>query len=456
MEEEILRQRKVGSTDGRSHPGSGDTPFLPQKTDVRATSDESDADGLIDGERISQLTKDLPQGSDHLGAFIDPVLSPLPPRWRNWIVRGIFSVIMVSLFAVIIKMGATWLMALVFVIQFWCFHEIITIGLAVYRLYSLPWFRALSWYFLLSSNYFFFGESLIDYWGILLRKDQFLHFLVAHHRLISFALYCIGFVWFVLSLRKGYYLRQFSLFAWSHVTLLLIVSQSFLIIQNIFQGLIWFLVPVSMVICCDIMSYVFGFFFGKTPLIKLSPKKTWEGFIGGGISTVIFGLILSYCLLRHPFFVCPLEDYTVENYNCTIPSSFVLREFNIGRSLSVVLRLMRKPPTFQIYPFLFHTIVMGLFASILGPFGGFFASGFKRAFKIKDFGDVIPGHGGLMDRFDCQLLMGTFVNVYIHTFIKVPNPSKLLQQIFWLPVDEQLYIFQSMREHLLHEGLLDV
>ncbi|CAG9532605.1 unnamed protein product [Cercopithifilaria johnstoni] len=455
MEDEFLRQRKVGSPNVTSHPSSGDGVFLLQKTDIRAASDESDADGLIDGERVSQLTKDLPQGSDHVGAFVDPVLSPLPPRWRNWVVRGIFSIIMVSLFTVIIKMGATWLMALVFVIQFWCFHEIITIGLAIYRLYSLPWFRALSWYFLLSSNYFFFGESLIDYWGILLRKDQFLHFLVAHHRLISFALYCIGFVWFVLSLRKGYYLRQFSLFAWSHVTLLLIVSQSFLIIQNIFQGLIWFLVPVSMVICCDVMSYVFGFFFGKTPLIKLSPKKTWEGFIGGGISTVAFGLILSYCLLRHPFFVCPLEDYTVENYNCTIPPSFVLREFNIGRPLSIILRLMQKPPTFQIYPFLFHTIVMGLFASILGPFGGFFASGFKRAFKIKDFGDVIPGHGGLMDRFDCQLLMGTFVNVYIHTFIKVPNPSKLLQQIFWLPADEQLYIYHSLHEHLLNEELLD-
>ncbi|KAL3982832.1 Cytidylyltransferase family protein [Acanthocheilonema viteae] len=455
MEDEFLRQRKIGSTDATSHASSGDAPLLLQKTDIRATSDESDADALIDSERISQLTKDLPQGSDHLGAFIDPVLLPLPPRWRNWVVRGIFSVIMVSLFAVIIKMGATWLMALVFVIQFWCFHEIITIGLAVYRLYSLPWFRALSWYFLLSSNYFFFGESLIDYWAILLKKDQFLHFLVAHHRLISFALYCIGFVWFVLSLRKGYYLRQFSLFAWSHVTLLLIVSQSFLIIQNIFQGLIWFLVPVSMVICCDVMSYVFGFFFGKTPLIKLSPKKTWEGFIGGGISTVAFGLILSYCLLHHPFFVCPLEDYTVENYNCTVPPSFVLREFNIVWPLSIILRLMQKPSTFQIYPFLLHTIVMGLFASILGPFGGFFASGFKRAFKIKDFGDVIPGHGGLMDRFDCQLLMGTFVNVYIHTFIRVPNPSKLLQQIFWLPADEQLYIFQSLHEHLLHEGLLD-
>lgn len=56
--------------------------------------------------------------------------------------------------------------------------------------------------------------------------------------------------------------------------------------------------PVSMIICCDIMSYMFGFFFGKTPLIKLSPKKTWEGFLGGAASTVLFGLAVRY------FFSC--------------------------------------------------------------------------------------------------------------------------------------------------------
>lgn len=47
-----------------------------------------------------------------------------------------------------------------------------------------------------------------------------------------------------------------------------------------------------MIVINDIMAYMFGFFFGKTPLIKLSPKKTWEGFIGGGISTVILGLVV--------------------------------------------------------------------------------------------------------------------------------------------------------------------
>nr|CDP92943.1 Bm2549, isoform f [Brugia malayi] len=50
-EKESLRQRKVESTDARSHPNSGDASCVVQKTDVRAISDESDADGLVDGER---------------------------------------------------------------------------------------------------------------------------------------------------------------------------------------------------------------------------------------------------------------------------------------------------------------------------------------------------------------------------------------------------------------------
>jgi hypothetical protein len=57
-----------------------------------------------------------------------------------------------------------------------------------------------------------------------------------------------------------------------------------------------------------------------------------------------------------------------------------------------------QPPTPQL-----HALVMSFFASLISPFGGFFASGFKRAFKLKDFGDTIPGHGGLTDRFDCQV-----------------------------------------------------
>ena len=44
-------------------------------------------------------------------------------------------------------------------------------------------------------------------------------------------------------------------------------------------------------------------------------------------------------------------------------------------------------------PAALHSVVMGLFASTIAPFGGFLASGFKRAFKIKDFSSILPGHG---------------------------------------------------------------
>lgn len=117
-----------------------------------------------------------------------------------------------------------------------CFEEIISIGYQVYRIHGLPWFRSLSWYFLLTSNYFFYGENLVDYYGVVINRVEYLNFLVSYHRFLSFTLYCIGFVWFVLSLVKKYYMKQFSLFAWTHVALLIVVTQSYLIIQNIFEG----------------------------------------------------------------------------------------------------------------------------------------------------------------------------------------------------------------------------
>jgi phosphatidate cytidylyltransferase len=57
----------------------------------------------------------------------------------------------------------------------------------------------------------------------------------------------------------------------------------------------------------------------------------------------------------------------------------------------------------------FYTFCLGLFASLFAPLGGLFASGFKRAIKIKDFANLIPGHGGLTDRMDCQILMVSLV-----------------------------------------------
>lgn len=57
-------------------------------------------------------------------------------------------------------------------------------------------------------------------------------------------------------------------------------------------GLVWFILPSLLVISNDIFAYIFGISFGKTPLIELSPKKTWEGFIGGSLSTLFFAFLV--------------------------------------------------------------------------------------------------------------------------------------------------------------------
>lgn len=60
-----------------------------------------------------------------------------------------------------------------------------------------------------------------------------------------------------------------------------------------------------------------------------------------------------------------------------------------------------------------HIIVVGSLAAFVAPFGGFVASGYKRAYKVKDFGKIIPGHGGVIDRLDCIAFMGLLLGIYI-------------------------------------------
>jgi phosphatidate cytidylyltransferase len=78
--------------------------------------------------------------------------------------------------------------------------------------------------------------------------------------------------------------------------------------------------------------------------------------------------------------------------------------------MALISQLGRSAPSISWAPFQIHALVMATFASLVAPFGGFFASGFKRAFNIKDFGHSIPGHGGMTDRMDCQYVFAIPVN----------------------------------------------
>jgi phosphatidate cytidylyltransferase len=456
-----LIQRRLNDNDSKLTSGNAAT-----KSASEIATEEEEMEPLPSIPSGEGLAKDLGKVE-----ALDGALKDLNPKWKNYIIRFIFTWIMIGGFASIVYLGFIQykiqfkinfflinffktlkgplaITLLILAIQVKCFHEIITIGHYVYKSNNLPWFRTLSWYFLITSNYYLYGESLIEKFGLLLNKNlNALMPLVHYHRFFSFSFYTAGFVMFVLSLKKTYYLKQFTLFGYTHLALLLIVTQSNLMIQNVFEGLIWFLLPVSLIICNDVMAYMFGFFFGKTKLIKLSPKKTWEGYIGGAFSTIIFGFILSSLLCNYNQFICPLEynDETgsVTTENCTPTLIFVSRAYDLPRPISFFL-----PNTkVSMRPFQIHALALSIFASTIGPFGGFFASGFKRAFKIKDFGDTIPGHGGFMDRFDCQVIMATFVNVYMHSFVRMPSPVKLFNQLLAFNDEDKMEFIRLVNNH---------
>merc|ERR1712129_420908 len=98
---------------------------------------------------------------------------------------------------------------------------------------------------------------------------------------------------------------------------------------------------------------------------------------------------------------------------------------------------------FAVSPFQIHSLVFALYASLIGPFGGFFASGFKRAFKLKDFSQSVGyGHGGVSDRMDCQIMMCVFVYVYRQSFVTqfgaLMGVAQITQHILQLSRDDQL------------------
>jgi phosphatidate cytidylyltransferase len=106
-------------------------------------------------------------------------------------------------------------------------------------------------------------------------------------------------------------------------------------------------------------------------------------------------------MMHFDFMVCPVKEITMYWFSFPKCDSTDLTNFH---TFNYELPLLGTY-SFSLRKLHIHSIALGLFASLLAPLGGLFASGFKRAIKIKDFAATIPGHGGLTDRMDCQILM---------------------------------------------------
>ncbi|WWC87060.1 uncharacterized protein L201_001945 [Kwoniella dendrophila CBS 6074] len=438
-------------------PGNTPTPTSPSKIGVKFE------DGVAPGEgKEGEKTITTPKKSLNL---------PVIKKDRNVIERTTWTFIMIGGFIALLCLGHPYMILLVMLCQALVYKEVTALfDLRDHGANKVDvangekgdkWSKTLNWYFFVVTNYFLYGESIIYYFKHIVFVDAYFIPFARNHRFISFMLYVVGFVGFVANLQRQYLRQQFALFCWVHISLLLIVVSSHFIVNNILEGLIWFFVPASLVICNDVMAYVCGKLFGRTPLIKLSPKKTVEGFVGAFICTLLFGLAWGTFFMRFPYMICPARDLgtnVLSQITCRPNPVFVWRDFEFTGPARQILSTMlgHAPPSIPYAPFQIHVLVMATFASLVAPFGGFFASGFKRAFNIKDFGHSIPGHGGMTDRMDCQFMMGLFSYVYYSSLIRIQyiTVGSIMQTVVTsLSASEQLELLADLKRFLEGQGL---
>ena len=145
--------------------------------------------------------------------------------------------------------------------------------------------------------------------------------------------------------------------------------------MNLYQnGLFMIVITLCGAWLADSGAYFAGTFLGKTPLCpEISPKKTYEGLIGGVLSNGILFLIIGI-FYEYVFNGAPVRLYML--------------------------------------------FICGMLCALFGLLGDLTASMIKRQCGIKDFGNIMPGHGGIMDRFDSVLFVAPFMlYAFSHSWI---------------------------------------
>ena len=182
--------------------------------------------------------------------------------------------------------------------------------------------RSIEWMMYLTINFFMMSKILMRRALIYnsFENIEVLRFIfLENHIIITYMLFSITFLLFVFQMRKGYVRYLFQRLVWTMFACLFGPCFTLLVIFMVYKGLFWLIFPFLCVIWNDIFAYLFGFFYGKTPLIQLSPKKTWEGFAGGVFGTMVWAAAATYFLSDIDLFVCPQEKLTFsifENLQC--------------------------------------------------------------------------------------------------------------------------------------------
>jgi phosphatidate cytidylyltransferase len=342
-----------------------------------------------------------------------------PVSFEKVMTRTVAAIVMIGTVTSVIYAGHFFCIVLCVLVETELYRELVNVRYIDAKERKMPWFRTLQWAWFGVAMFSMYGEAM-DKFFLENRALQSMTVFSKQYSVVAYATYCTMFVITVLSLRPGMLKYQISQCMWSVVIIVLIIFQSKFAVTNVLRGLFWLVFPVATVVMNDVSAYFCGITLGRkiihAPFLLLSPNKTWEGFIGAAFFTVIFSFIFPYFLAQYQWITCPADGLYFTPFP---PPLECIPNTVFTDSVSFDLPLWGPVSFLEIQ---LHGLAFGLFASLVAPFGGFFASAVKRAYKLKDFDSIVPGHGGFMDRMDCQLLVIAFASFYYSNYIN-PTPS---------------------------------
>ena len=156
-----------------------------------------------------------------------------------------------------------------------------------------------------------------------------------------------------------------------------------------FFGVRFMVYVLIMAMITDIFALVFGLTMGKHKMAPhISPKKTWEGALGGTLVATIVGVLFLYFYPEISHFFHDEGDI-----------DFFFNIFNYD--------------IFTTHGKIIFVIMLSISLSICGQIGDLVASKLKRAYGIKDYSNIFPGHGGVMDRFDSTFFASAIFLIFM-------------------------------------------
>ena len=177
-------------------------------------------------------------------------------------------------------------------------------------------------------------------------------------------------------------------------------------------GLRFILYMFIITILTDVFAYVVGSLIGKHKMCPhISPHKTWEGSVGGTIIATVLGTCFALFygkMFGHVF--GPDKATTLLHEAPFINVQFLARLNQVE--------------------IVFILFAMTLFTSIVSQLGDLVASKLKRTYEIKDYGNIFPGHGGVLDRFDSALFAAMFI-LTMFSLLTILTPE-LSMGLTWL------------------------